>query len=471
VLRPPSLAAKLQSIDLAPAKALEGVTVVHDGNFVGCAAKTSWQAAQAVAALAQTANWESPAQPSSDDLYAHLKRTAGGSGGGRFGGRDTRSEDPSAALATLTKKIDAAYTIAYIQHAPMEPRAAVAEWNDGRLTVWTGTQQPSRVRDQLADAFRLRGDRVRVIVPDTGGGFGGKHTNDAAIEAARLAQAAGQPVSLRWTREEEFTWAYFRPAGLIEVRAGLDDAGRIAAWDFTNYNSGGSAVESPYRAGSGRSRFVGANSPLKQGSYRALASTANTFAREAAMDELAALAGVDPLAFRLTHLPDGRLKDVLQSVARRFDWKAKSAKPPAGRGVGIACGTEKASYVATCAEVEVRGNEIRVVSVTTSYDCGAIQNPDNLRSQVVGCLMMGLGGALFEEIAFKDGVITNGRFSDYRVPRMSDLPQLDIELLDRKDQPSVGAGETPIIAIAPAIANAVAQATGKRLRSLPMKLG
>jgi CO/xanthine dehydrogenase Mo-binding subunit len=469
VLRAPSLVATLKSIDLGPAQAMEGVKVVRDGNFVGCTAKTSWQANKAVEAIAATAQWDSPPQPSSDDLFAHLKRTASSSGSG-CGSRDNRWGDAAAALAKATKKIEVSYTVAYIQHAPMEPRAAVAKWTDGKLTAWTGTQQPSRVRDQLAETFRIGSDRVRVIVPDTGGGFGGKHSGEAAIEAARLAQGAGRPVSLRWTREEEFTWAYFRPAGLIEVQAGLDDAGQLLVWDFANYNSGGSAIESPYRSANGRTRFLSTNSPLRQGSYRALASTANTFARESAMDELAALANADPLDFRRHNLPDGRLKAVLEAVARRFDWRGKRAQKANGRGIGIACGTEKNSFVATCAEVEIADGEIKVLSVATTFECGAVQNPSNLRSQVEGCLVMGLGGALFEEMQFKNGAITNGRFSDYRVPRMADLPALDIELLDRRDLPSVGAGETPIIAIAPAIANAVAHATGSRIRSMPLRL-
>ena len=192
----------------------------------------------------------------------------------------------------------------------MEPRAAVAEWADGKLTVWTGSQQPMRVRGELMEAFRLSAENVRVIVPDTGGGFGGKHTGEAAVEAARLAQAAGKPVSLRWTREEEFVWAYCRPAGLIEVEAGVDAAGKLTAWSFTNYNSGGSAIDTPYHVPHGKTQFLAADSPLRQGSYRALASTANTFARESAMDELAAQAGVDPLQFRLANLPEGRLRDV-----------------------------------------------------------------------------------------------------------------------------------------------------------------
>ncbi len=309
-----------------------------------------------------------------------------------------------------------------------------------------------------------------MIVPDTGGGFGGKHTGEVAIEAARLSQAAGRPVRLQWTREEEFTWAYFRPAGWIEVQAGLNASGDLISWIFVNYNSGESALETPYQVPSRRTRFIAADSPLRQGSYRALASTANTFARESSMDELAELAAADPLEFRLRHLEPGRLKDVLQAAARKFQWSTRRSDRSPNRGVGLACGTEKGSYVAACVEVEVEGSAVRVLRICQAFECGAIQNPANLRTQVEGCLVMGLGGALFEEIEFQQGQIMNPRFSQYRVPRMHDMPELDIELLDRPDLPSVGAGETPIIAIAPAIANAIFHARGVRCRSLPLRI-
>jgi isoquinoline 1-oxidoreductase len=471
VLRAPSYGAKLRSIDVATAKAIDGVAVVHDGDFIGCAAASTFLAGKALDALADAAKWDSPEnEPSSKTLYEDLKRTTGAGGGrGGFGrSRDNTWGNLEAALADSRRKIDAAYRIAYIQHAPMEPRAAVAEWNDGKLTVWTGTQQPSRVQGELASAFRLSGDKVRVIVPDTGGGFGGKHSGEAAVEAARLAKAAGRPVSLRWTREEEFTWAYFRPAGLIDVRAAVDDAGKLSAWDFTNYNSGGSAIDSPYKSASGRIRFVGSQAPLRQGSYRALASTANCFARESAIDELAKLAGADPLEFRLAHLPDGRLKDVLVAAAKKFEWSRRRNETDTPHGFGLACGTEKGSFVAACAEVEMSDGKPKVISVSQAFECGAIQNPANLRAQVVGCLVMGLGGALFEEIRYEKGRVTNASFSGYRVPRMKDVPQIDIVLVNRPDLPSVGAGETPIIAVAPAINNAIAHATGKHKRSLPL---
>lgn len=239
---------------------------------------------------------------------------------------------------------------------------------------------------------------------------------------------------------------------------------------FTNYNSGRSAIETPYQVPAGRTRFVGADSPLRQGSYRALASTANTFARESAMDELAEIAAGDPLDFRLQHLEEGRLKNVLRAASKKFDWPRRRAELAANRGVGLACGTEKGSYVAACAEVEVVAGTVRVLHVCQAYECGAIQNPGNLRAQVEGCLIMGLGGALYEEIEFENGQISNPSFSSYRVPRMDDVPELDVVLLDRRDLPSLGAGETPIIAVAPAIANAIHHAVGIRCRSLPLRI-
>jgi isoquinoline 1-oxidoreductase len=468
VLRPPSLGATLESIDLGPAQQMDGVKAVRDGEFVGCTAKTSHLAAKAVEALAKTANWKTRPQVSSDELFDHLKKTATTEGSGWPQPRSDDWGDGSAALDRAAKKYEASFKIAYIAHAPMEPRAAVAEWTDGKLTVWTGSQQPGRVVEELSQALRTPRERIHVIVPETGGGFGGKHSGEAAVEAARLAKAAGKPVSLRWTREEEFTWAYARPAGLIEVAAGLDDEGKIHAWDFTNYNSGESALGTPYRTAHGRTRFMASESPLRQGSYRALASTANAFARESAMDELAELAGADPLQFRLDHLPDGRLKDVLEAAAKQFKWIDRRAQRAANRGVGLACGTEKGSFVAACAEVEYADGKVKVLEVCEAYECGAIMNPVNLRAQVAGAIVMGLGGALTEAIEFKDGKLTNPRFSEYHVPRMEHLPKLDIVLVNRPDLQSLGAGETPIIAVAPAAANALAHAAGVRSRTMPL---
>jgi isoquinoline 1-oxidoreductase len=467
VLRPPSLNARLASVDLSAAKAQPGVTVIHDGEFVGVAAPTVHDAEQAMAAI--QAEWTKPEEPSDATLFDDLKRTAGrgDSGrGGRGGGGSQGSIDEG--LAAAEHKLSATYTIAYIAHAPLEPRAAVAQWQDGKLTVWTGTQRPFGVQGNLAQAFGLPQPSVRVITPDTGSAYGGKHTNDAAIEAARLAKAAGKPVKLVWTREEEFTWAYFRPAGVIEVNAGVSKDGKLTAWDFHNYNSGGSSIRPLYDIPNQRTATHSSQAPLKQGSYRALASTANSFARECHIDDLADAAGVDPLDFRMKNLSDPRLRAVLIAAAERFGWNAN--KPAEDRGFGLATSSDKGSYVATCAEIALDrvSGKVRVVRAVTAFECGAIVNPTHLENQIEGAIMMGLGGALLERVAFTDGKITNASFSAYRVPRFSDLPALTTVIVNRPDLPSAGAGETPIIAIAPAIGNAIFQATGVRLRSLPM---
>jgi len=300
-----------------------------------------------------------------------------------------------------------------------------------------------------------------------GSGYGGKHTMDAAVEAARLARAAKRPVKVTWTRQEEFTWAYFRPAGRFEVRSGMTHEGIITAWEFHNYNSGTRALRPPYEIANQWVEFHPAHYPLRQGSYRGLAATANHFARETHIDEMAHAAGIDPLQLRLKNIKDDRLKAVLEAAADKFGW---GSKPAAGHGFGIACGAEPSMYVATCAEVAVdkATGSVRVARLVTAYECGAIVNPNGLRHQVEGVQMMGLGGALFEQIEFDNGRILNPLLSKYRVPRFSDMPAIDIVLLDRPDLASGGAGETPLYGVAPAVGNAIFQASGIRLRSMPL---
>lgn len=465
VLRPPAFGATLVSADPSQAERIPGVTVVREGNFIGAAAPDEATASQAVAAI--RAEWKLTPQPRAAELFDYLKKNPAPMEG--FGGASRHVVgDVSQGLAAADHQLRQSYTVAYIAHAPLEPRAAVAHWENGKLTVWTGTQRPFGVRSELARAFGVSETQVRVIVPDTGSGYGGKHAGDAAIEAARLARAAGKPVKVVWTREEEFTWAYFRPAGVIEVTSGVRRDGIVTAWEFHNYNSGPAAIRTPYAIEHQHIEFHPARSPLRQGSYRALAATANHFARETHMDELAALVGMDPLEFRLRNAKDPRLRAVLAAAAEKFGWSRR--QKASGTGFGVAAGFEKGGYVATCAEVSVdrTSGAVRVVRVVEAFECGAIVNPDHLRSQVEGCIVMGLGGALFEAIEFEDGRILNPRFSNYRVPRFSDLPQIEVVLLDRKDLPPAGGGETPIVGIAPAVGNAVFGAVGVRLRALPL---
>jgi isoquinoline 1-oxidoreductase len=440
------------------------VNVVRDGDFVGVTAPDLPTATRALEALQP--KWTETPQPPGSELFDRLRKDA------EAGARPTYESGEVERTLGLpsVRRLRATYTAAYIAHVPLEPRAAVAEWTEGALTVWTGTQRPFGVRAELAEAFRLDEAKVRVIVPDTGSGYGGKHTGEAALEAARLARSAGAPVKVTWTREEELTWAYFRPAAVIDVEGGLDADGRLVAWEHHNYNSGTAGIRTPYDVAHQRIVFHPTPSPLRHGSYRALAATANQFARESHMDELARAAGLDPLAFRRRHLRDARLTAVLDAAAERFGWKPAASTP--SRGFGFAAGTEKGGYVANAVEIAWEpGGAVRVARVVTAFECGAVVNPDVLTNQIEGAIVQGLGGALFEAIELDRGVIQNARLSHYRVPRFRDVPALETVLVDRKDLPPAGAGEAPLVSLAPAIGNAIAAATGTRLRALPLVPG
>jgi nicotinate dehydrogenase subunit B len=464
VVRPAAFNATLASLDTQKAESM-GAVVVHDGNFVGVAAPTSAIATAAVKAI--HAEWKSDPQPSNKDLLEYLRKNTVQGNDPTADGDRIEQGSIDQALASVDHRLQQTYTVQYIAHVPLEPRAALAKWDGDRLTVWTGTQRPFGVRGQLAEAFHIPEDQVRVLMPDMGSGYGGKHTGETAIEAARLAQAAKRPVKVVWTREEEFTWAYFRPAGVIDVTSGVRNDGTVTAWEFHNYNSGSAGIKTYYEIPNQRIVFHEVRSPLRQGSYRALASTANHFARESHMDELAQTVKMDPLEFRLKNLRNERLRAVFEAAAKQFGWgKSKGA----GQGFGMGGGYEKLGNIATFAEVEVnrKAGNVKVVRVVSAFECGAIVHPDGLKNQIEGSNVQGLGGALFEAIQFENGKILNGRLSQYRVPRFSDVPELETVLLDRKDIPSAGAGECPMIGLAPAVANAIFDATGVRLRALPL---
>jgi nicotinate dehydrogenase subunit B len=464
IVRQASFNAALVSADTREAEKMPGVTVIRDGNFLGVTAADPGTAARAVGAI--KAEWKSQPQPSNADFFESLKKASQEKDPGAEASYEIGSVNK--ALESAEHRLQQTYTVAYIAHAPLEPRAALAQWSGDNLTVWTGSQRPFGVRTELAEALRMPESRVRVILPDTGSGYGGKHTGEAAIEAARLARGAKRAVKIVWTREEEFSWAYFRPGGFIEVSSGVTEGGKIIAWDFHNYNSGDAGIRSYYNIPNQRSIFHPVESPLRQGSYRGLAATANHFAREVHMDELAESLKMDALEFRLKNLDNERLRAVFVAGAEKFGWGRPKAD--ANRGFGMGGGHEKLGYLATFVEVAVdhASKAVKIIRAVTAFECGAIVNPDGLRNQIEGANIMGLGGALFEAVQFENGRILNGRFSKYRVPRFSDIPPIETVMLDRKDLPSVGAGEAPIVGVAPAISNAIFNATRVRLRSLPL---
>jgi len=466
VLRPPVAGATLRHLDASELEGRVDINVVRTPEVIGVVAADPVTARQGLAAL--QAEWDVPAAPSEEELEAFLRSHPAEAFDGWGGPFHDEEGDPQHALETAAVRVRATYTTAYIAPAPLETRVAVAVWDDdGRLTVWTGTQTPFPVRAHVAAALGLGEHQVRVIVPPTGGGFGGKHAGGVALEAAVLARETGHPVRVAWTRHEEFTAGSLRPAAVIDVAAAAASNGRLTAWTFTNLNSGQAAISVPYRVPNRRIDYRPCLSPLPQASYRALAATANNFARESHVDELAHLLGCDPLEFRLRNLTDERLAAVLQAAAARFGWAAAGV----GSGRGLACGLEKGGRVATVAEVHLEADaHVRVVRLVMAYECGAIVNPKTVINQIEGAAVMALGGALFEAIHFRSGAITNGAFSAYQTPRIGDVPPIEVVLLDRPDLPPAGAGETPMIAVAPAVANAVFDASGRRLRSLPLLL-
>jgi isoquinoline 1-oxidoreductase len=465
ILRAPAYGAVLESVDLDRARALAGVTAVHEGELVAVAAAERQTAARALAVI--DADWSWGRQAEESELIAHLRSHPVDALGWQ-GPVEERSGEVERALAAAAVRLEATYSTAYVAHATLETRVALAEWEGERLTVWTGTQQPFFVRYALAAALGVAEEQVRVIVPDFGGGFGSKHTEAEAIAAAHLARAAGAPVRVALTREEEFRHTFVRPAAVVDVRSGARTDGTICAWEFRDLNAGSPGLWPPYGIADTHLAFQPADSPLPQGAYRALASTANNFARESHVDEIAHALGRDPLELRLANVADDRLAEVLRAAAERMQWASTRGQAREGCGLGIAGGVEKEGRVATCAHVLVEDGRLEILRIVTAYDCGALVNPANVESQIEGALVMGLGGALFESVHFTGGRITNASLRDYRVPRFSDVPPIELVLVDRPEIPSAGAGETPIIAIAPAIANAVFDACGVRVRSLPL---
>jgi isoquinoline 1-oxidoreductase len=466
VLRRPSRGAELIEVDTSVAERMPGVVqVARDGDLVAVLAGTDEQAE--VAASVLQAQWrEQESGVSQLDLPELLRRTASEP----FTTQEAGSLEEGFRQADGV--LEALYYIPYVSNAPMEPRAAVAQWQDGRLTVWAGTQRPFGVRTELAQHFGMDEGAVRVIAPEIGGGFGSKSLYPVALEAARLAKIAERSVRVAYTRAEEMTLATFRPAALIEVKSGFKSDGTIVAWECKAYHAGERPFigrrgsDTPYEVPNVNVTVFSSESPLRAGSYRSLGGAVNHFARESHMDEIAEAVGLDPVELRLRNLTHPRFRRVLESAAARFGWTG--AKPSSQRGVGVAIGLDVGSYVALCVGVELQGSEVKVQRVAAALDCGLTVNPEGAKNQMEGSIVMGMGTALYEAIDFQNGRLQNASFARYRVPRINNAPAIDVDLVGDAETPSTGAGEPGIVPVAPAIANAVFDLTGERHRELPI---
>jgi isoquinoline 1-oxidoreductase len=337
-------------------------------------------------------------------------------------------------------------------------------------------QTPFSVKQQVAQALRLAPENVRVITPYVGGGFGGKSASRQAVEAARLAKLTGKPVQVVWDRSEEFFYDTFRPAAVVKIRAGLDQAGRMTLWDFKVFCAGDREAKHfydiPHQRTVSSGGWGGGNPaglhPFAVGPWRAPSVNTNTFARESHIDILARKAAVDPVEFRMKHLTDKRMRDVLEAAAKQFGWKP--APTPSGRGVGVACAIYMGTYVATMAEVAVdkATGKVQVKRVVCAQDQGVTVNRDGSRQQMEGSIMMGLGYALTEEVHFRGREVLEHNFDSYEIPRFSWLPKIETVLIDNPEVPASGCGEPPIVGMGAVVANAIHDAVGARLLQLPM---
>jgi nicotinate dehydrogenase subunit B len=468
ILRPPAHGSKLLSVDSSGAEKIRGIRVIRDGDMVAVLGEDPELAEKAVATL--EARWEKPeAKVDDKTIFDHLLKVAPEGEVVSEGGSLAEGEKISKTVVENT------FLDGYVAHASIETHTALAKVEGNRAIIWASTQNPFGVKDDVASLLGFPAENVRVITPWVGGGFGGKASNRQTGEAARLAKLTGKPVQVAWTRAEEFFYDTFRPAAVVKVKAGIDGSGRMTLWDYGVYFAGERGAQHYYDIPHHRTESFGSgwrgvpgSHPFGTGAWRAPANNTNTFARESQVDALAAAAGTDPLEFRLKNLKDERMIRVLREVAGKFGWAP--AKAPSGRGCGIATGIDAGTYVAHMAEVEVdkKTLEVRVKRIACAQDMGLSINPEGSKIQMEGCIMMGLGYALREDIRFRGGEILDLNFDSYEIPRFSWLPEIETVIIEDRNAAPQGGGEPAIVAMGAVLANAIFDAVGARVCQLPM---
>jgi isoquinoline 1-oxidoreductase len=468
ILRPPAHGATMAGVDTSEAAGMDGVRVVEEDGLVAVLHADPEIAEAALGRLRPEWN-AAPPGPDTEGIFDDLVVRAPEPQVKAVQG------DVEAARATADQVIEGRYEKGYVAHAPIEPHAATAQMKDGKLTVWSSTQVPFPTRDALMRVLGLDAEHVRVITPYVGGGFGGKSTGIHAEEAARLAKATGQPVQVAYSRTEEFFYDTLDPACVVKIASAVDGDGRITLWDYEVHAAGDRAADLFYDVPHARMRVYGgwagphaAMHRFGVGPWRAPGANMNVFARESQIDVLAAAAKVDPLEFRLRNMGDERMIRVLKAVAEKAGWTAEPA--PSGRGRGLACGVDSGTYAALVAEVSVDREKgtVKVERVVAAQDMGVVINPDGARMQMEGCVTMGLGYALSEELSFDGGQMLDENFDTYELPRFSWLPRIETVLVKNDALAPQGGGEPAIVPMGAAIANAVFDATGERIFRLPM---
>jgi isoquinoline 1-oxidoreductase len=467
ILRPPSHGAKLTSVDYTGAEKIAGTKVVRDGDLVAVLNENRDKADEAIVKI--KAEYSFHEMPVNDKTIFEWMLKADSS-------IDVMrsSGDLEAGRQQSEKMFESEFHDPYLAHAAIETHTALAQLEGDSLTVWASTQSPFGLQSGISRELGFPIEKVRVITPFVGGGFGGKGEFQQGIEAAKLAKLAGKPVMVVWTREEEFFYDTFHPAGVVKIKSGIDKSGLIKLWDYHLYYAGARGSDTIYDVPNSKTtsynqkRDASPVHPLATGAWRAPSNSTNTFAREGQIDIMAAAAGIDPVEFRLKNLKDEKMIACLKAVADKFGYVA--GKTPSGRGIGVAVGIDAGSWVAHMAEVKVDKNsgKVQVVRIACAQDMGLCVNPEGATIQIEGCITMGLGYTLAEEVLFEGGNIQNRGFDSYYIPRFSWLPKIDTVILDRKDKPPQGGGEPAIVAIGAVVANAIFDATGARLYRMPM---
>jgi nicotinate dehydrogenase subunit B len=465
ILREPSHGAKLTSVDVSGAEKIAGVQVIRDGDFIAVLSENRDKADEAIVKI--KAGYSFDEMKVNDKtmpefmLKADSKQSVARSSG-----------DLSAGRQLCDKVFESEFHDPYLAHVPIEPHTALAHLENGKMTVYAATQAPFGLQDGIVRELGFTREDVRVITPFVGGGFGGKGEFQQGVEAARLAKLSGKPVMLAWTRDEEFFLDTFHPAGVVKINSGFDKNGKIQMWDYNVWFSGTRGAETIYDVPNAKTTSYSEKNtspvhPFGTGAWRAPNNNTNTFARETQIDIMAAAAGIDPLQFRLQNLKDEKMIACLKSVAEKFGYTPGNL--PSGRGIGVACGTDAGTWVAFMAEVKVdrQTGKVTVLRLACSQDMGLCVNPEGALMQMEGCMMMGLGYTLTEEVKFEGGNIFNRGFDTYEIPKFSWLPKLDCVILDRKDKAPQGGGEPALIGIGAVVGNAIFDAVGARLFTMP----
>jgi nicotinate dehydrogenase subunit B len=465
ILRPPAHGAKLISADTSEAEKIKEVKVIKEGDLIAVLHKYPDVAEEALSKIKAKFD-KSPSTLNDKNIFDHLLKAAPDGESIASGGDLTKGEKNS------ERVIEETYYDGYKAHAPIEPHTATVNIEGDKVTIWASTQTPFPAKDEVAKALNISAKKVHVMQTFVGGGFGGKTRNLQIVEAARLAKLIGKPVQVAWTREEEFFFDSFRPAAVVKIKSGITNKGKLNYWDYHVYFAGERGSRQFYDIpnhntwvhGSG---WGGGAHPFATGAWRAPGNNTNTFARESHISIMANAAGFDQVEFRMQNLNDEKMKKILQTAADKFGWKTLKSN---GKGYGVALGIDAGTSVATIAEVEVdkKTGNVKVNRVVCAQDMGLVINPEGAAIQMEGCITMGLGYALREDIHFKNGEILDVNFDTYEIPHFSWLPKIETVIIDDKEAAPQGGGEPAIVTMGAVVANAIFDATGARVFQLPM---